>query len=288
MTAEAVQNADQVRAEVRAWLAANWDPELSLRGWRERLADSGWACPTWPVDWYGKGLKPSLESVVDEEMRSAGAIGTPPGSGMGLAGPTMLEHASDDLKSRYLRQIVTGEHSWCQLFSEPGNGSDLAGLTTRAELDGDTWVISGQKVWNTSAHHADYGILLARTNWDAPKHRGITYFVIAMRQPGVTVRPLKQMNGHDEFCETFFTDVRTDASNVVGKLRFRMDQCAGMDLSTAHEWGASKVRPQGTRCAEWSARRAGRTSGPVSFLISPPRPTQRQEHIFRAGSDFSQ
>ena len=215
---DANPTADQVRAEIQAWLADNWDPNLTLRAWRERLADSGWACPTWPREWYGRGLKASLESVVDEEMRAAGAIGTPPGSGMGLAAPTMLDHANDDVKSRYLRPIITGEHSWCQLFSEPGNGSDLAGLTTHAELDGDVWIINGQKVWNTSAHHADYGILLARTNWDAPKHRGITYFVINMRQPGVTVRPLKQMNGHASFNEVFFDDARVPANDVVGTI----------------------------------------------------------------------
>ena len=135
---------------------------------------------------------------------------------MGLAAPTILEHGSDDLKSRLLRPIVTGEHTWCQLFSEPGSGSDLAGLTTRAVLDGDEWVVNGQKVWNTSAHHADYGMLLARTDWDVPKHRGITYFVIEMHQPGVEVRPLRQMNGHASFNEVFLDDARVPAANVVG------------------------------------------------------------------------
>src|SRR5689334_9249342 len=179
---------DAVAAEVRQWLEANWDPDLSLVEWRGRLADSGWGCPTWPREWYGRGLPPSMADVVHAEFDRVGAVGTPAGGGIGLAAPTILEHGSDELKGRLLRPIVTGEHTWCQLFSEPGSGSDLAGLTTRAERDGDEWVVSGQKVWNTSAHHAAYGMLLARTDWNVPKHRGITYFAIEMQQPGVEVR----------------------------------------------------------------------------------------------------
>jgi alkylation response protein AidB-like acyl-CoA dehydrogenase len=205
-----------VRAEVRAWLAEHWDPDLGLVEWRSRLADSGWGCPTWPREWYGRGLAPSSAEPVAEELDRAGAVGTPAGSGIGLAAPTILEHGSDDLRHRLLRPIVTGEHTWCQLFSEPGSGSDLAGLTTRAELDGDEWVIHGQKVWNTSAHHAQFGMLLARTDWDVPKHRGITYFAIEMHQPGVEVRPLRQMNGHASFNEVFFDGARVPHANVVG------------------------------------------------------------------------
>ena len=208
--------AEETRAEVRAWLEANWDPDLSLSAWRNRLADSGWGCPTWPAEWHGRDLPPALAEVVQQEFDRVGAVGTPAGSGIGLAAPTILEHGSDDLKARLLRPIITGEHTWCQLFSEPGSGSDLAGLTTRAELDGDEWVINGQKVWNTSAHHAHLGMLLARTDWDVPKHRGITYFAIEMQQPGVEVRPLRQMNGHASFNEVWFDDARIPARNVVG------------------------------------------------------------------------
>jgi alkylation response protein AidB-like acyl-CoA dehydrogenase len=208
--------ADDARADVRGWLEANWDPDLTLVEWRSRLADSGWGCPTWPVQWYGRGLPPAMAEVVAAELDRVGAVGTPAGSGIGLAAPTILEHGSDDLKARLLRPIVTGEHTWCQLFSEPGSGSDLAGLTTRAERDGDEWVISGQKVWNTSAHHAQFGMLLARTDWDVPKHRGITYFAVEMQQPGVEVRPLRQMNGHASFNEVWFDDARVSSSNVVG------------------------------------------------------------------------
>jgi alkylation response protein AidB-like acyl-CoA dehydrogenase len=209
---------DGVRSEVRAWLEANWNPDTSLCEWRELLADSGWGCPSWPVEWYGRGLPVQFESVVSREFRRAGAVGVPAGGGVGLAGVTILAHGSDELKRRLLRPIVTGEDAWCQLFSEPGSGSDLAGLTTRADFDGENWIINGQKVWNTSAHHAEWGMLLARTNWDVPKHSGISYFAFPMRQPGVTVRPLKQMNGHASFNEVFINDARVSPQNVIGEV----------------------------------------------------------------------
>jgi alkylation response protein AidB-like acyl-CoA dehydrogenase len=224
--------AADVRAEVRQWLEQHFDPESSLAAWRNLLADSGWACPTWPTEWYGRGLPARYQDMVREELDRAGAPGTPPGVGMGLAAPTILEHGSDQMKSRLLRPTITGEYVWCQLFSEPGSGSDLAGLTTRAERDGDEWVINGQKVWNTSADHADYGMLLARTNWDVPKHRGITYFAIPMRQPGVEVRPLRQSNGYSSFNEVFMTDARVPADMVIGNV----DQGWTVALATlAHE-----------------------------------------------------
>jgi alkylation response protein AidB-like acyl-CoA dehydrogenase len=155
------------------------------------------------------------EAVADEIVR-AGGVGVPEGVGMHLAAPTILEHGSDDLKERFLRRTVVGEITWCQLFSEPGAGSDLAGLTTRASRDGDEWVVNGQKVWNTSAGHADFGLLLARTDWDVPKHSGISYFAIPMHQTGIDVRPLRQMNGHASFNEVFLDDARVAAANVIG------------------------------------------------------------------------
>jgi alkylation response protein AidB-like acyl-CoA dehydrogenase len=207
---------DAVRAEIREWLAQHWDPELSLAAWRIRLADSGWAAPTWPAQWGGRSLPAAAAQVVADELARAGSVGPPDGVGMHLAAPTILEHGPDDLRRRFLRPSLTGEVVWCQLFSEPGAGSDLAGLTTRAELDGDEWVVTGQKVWNTGAAQADLGLLLARTDWDAPKHRGITYLVLPMRQPGVEVRPLRQMNGHRSFNEVFIDGARVPAANVVG------------------------------------------------------------------------
>lgn len=223
---------ESVRNEVRTWLEAHWDPNLSLSEWRELLADSGWGCPSWPEAWYGKGLPVAFEGVVRREFSRVGAVGIPSGGGTGLAAPTILEHGSDELKGALLRPIITGEHTWCQLFSEPGSGSDLAGLTCRGERDGNEFVINGQKVWNTSAHHAKYGMLLARTNWDVPKHRGITYFAFEMEQPGVTVRPLKQMNGYASFNEVFINDARVSVANVIGEI----DQGWGVALATlAHE-----------------------------------------------------
>ena len=214
----AVVEADDVRAEVRGWLEAHWDPDLSLVEWRTRLADAGWACPTWPVRWGGRGLAPALAATVHEEIERAGAVGIPDGVGMSLAVPTILEHGDDDVKERFLRATVTGELRWCQLFSEPGAGSDLAGLTTRADRDGDQWIVNGQKVWNTSAHHADVGLLLARTDWDVPKHRGITCLIVPMRTPQVEVRPLRQMNGHASFNEVFFSDAPVPAGDVIGEV----------------------------------------------------------------------
>jgi alkylation response protein AidB-like acyl-CoA dehydrogenase len=135
---------------------------------------------------------------------------------MSLAAPTIYDHASDELKAKYLRQTITGELTWCQLFSEPGAGSDLAGLRCSAVRDGDEWIINGQKVWNTMAHDADMAILVARTDWDVPKHAGITYFLIDMRQPGVEVRQIVEMNYHDSFNEVFLTDARVPTTDVVG------------------------------------------------------------------------
>ena len=206
----------QVRTELREWLAGAWDPDLSLLQWRERLVASGWAVPSWPVRWHGRGLPAWCERTVADELRIAGAVGPPVGSGMTLAAPTLLEHGGDELNERLLRPTLTGELHWCQLFSEPGAGSDLASLSATAVRDGDEWVINGQKVWNTSAHHADVAIFLARTDRESPKHNGISYFVLPMRQHGIEVRPIVQMNRHASFSEVFLTDARIPANNIVG------------------------------------------------------------------------
>lgn len=211
-------DASALRSELRTWLSQNWDPDLELVEWRRRLVDSGWAVPSWDPRWHGRGLPAWVEGLVTEELAAAGAVGLPLGSGTGLAAPTILTHGPDAVRQRFLLPILTGEETWCQLFSEPGAGSDLAGLTTSAVLDGDRWVVNGQKVWNTSAHHADFGMLVARTNWDVPKHRGLTYFVLPMRQPGVEVRPLKQMNFHASFNEVFLSDALVPAEFVVGEV----------------------------------------------------------------------
>ncbi len=206
----------EVRAELAAWVARHWDPALALRDWRQLLLADGWAVPSWPRRWHGRDWPAWTDELVGSELLRLGAVGVPVGSGTWLAAPTILAHGSDDLKSRLLAPILTGEQTWCQLFSEPGAGSDLAGLSTSAVLDGDSWVINGQKVWNTSAHHADMGMLLARTDPGVPKHQGITYFALPMQQPGVEVRQLRQMNFHASFNEVFLTDARIPRDNVIG------------------------------------------------------------------------
>ena len=207
-----------VRAEVRAWLEANWDPDLGLVAWRNRLIDSGWGVPSWPKAWFGRELPMALEMAVEEEMQRVGAVGVAKTGIRRLAAATLLVHGSDAQKERFLRRSLTGEDTWCQLFSEPGSGSDLAGAMTRAEFKGNRWVINGQKVWTTSAHHADWGLLLARTDWDKPKHQGLSYFVLDIHQPGVTVQPLRQMNGHASFNQVFFTDAEVPPENLVGEV----------------------------------------------------------------------
>ncbi len=208
----------QVRDDVLAWFNEAWDPDLSLLEWREILIDSGWAVPSWSPQWFGRGLPAWADRVTQQAIRHAGGVATPVGVSMFLAAPTLYDHASDELKDRFLRRTLTGELVWCQLFSEPGAGSDLAGLTTTAVRDGDDWVVNGQKVWNTSADHADAGLLVARTDWGAVKHAGLTYFVLDMDQPGVEVRPIRQMNDHRSFNEVFLTDARIPHDQVVGEV----------------------------------------------------------------------
>ena len=206
---------EQTAAEVRDWFHEAWDPDLSLLEWRDRLVDSGWAVPSWSSNWFGRDLPAWADRVAHETIRAEGGVAVPLGGGMGLAAPTMYDHASDELNAKYLRRTLTGELTWCQLFSEPVAGSDLAGLKTTAMRDGDDWIINGQKVWNTSAHHADMAILVARSDWDAVKHAGLTYFLIDMHQDAIEVRPIEQMNYHASFNEVFLTDARVPHENVV-------------------------------------------------------------------------
>jgi alkylation response protein AidB-like acyl-CoA dehydrogenase len=209
---------EQVRTEVRAWLADNWDADLTVGEWWERLAHSGYAVPTFPEDCFGRGYPRALANVVNEEIEAAGAIGPPSGLGYALAAPTIARHGSREQKDIWLLRILNGQDAWCQLFSEPGAGSDLAGLQAKAELDGDEYIVNGQKVWTSTAQLCNLGMLIARTDPDLPKHAGITYFGFEMRQPGVEVRPLKEMTGRAMFNEVFIDDARVPAANIIGGL----------------------------------------------------------------------
>lgn len=187
------------------------------RPWQALLAEHGWAGVTWPREFGGRGGTPAEGAIFAEE---ANGRGLPTGAfavGVGMAGPTIIAHGTTEQKARYLPPMLRGEEVWCQLFSEPGAGSDLAGLSTRAERDGDEWVVNGQKVWTSGAQFSDYGILLARTDLDAPKHRGISYFLIDMHQPGIETRPLRQITGASHFSEVFFTDARVAHSALLGE-----------------------------------------------------------------------
>jgi alkylation response protein AidB-like acyl-CoA dehydrogenase len=205
----------RVRAEATEWFESNWDPERSVRDWWMELARSGWGFPTWPTSWFGRGLPANLSRAVADARRSAGALGPPAGIAQNLAGPTILAHGTDEQKARFLPGIVGGE-IWCQLFSEPGAGSDLASIQTRAELDGDAWVVEGQKVWTSGAHVARFGILIARTDPSLPKHQGLSFFVIDMHQPGIEVRPIREMTGRAIFNEVFLTSAHVPAENRIG------------------------------------------------------------------------
>ena len=209
---------DDPVADVKEWLAANWDPDLTVRDWWARLGESGWAAPSMPENAYGKGLSRAEAVRVQEAIAEFGALPAPGGLGLLLAGPTIATHGEPDQIERFVKPIVTGAEAWCQLFSEPGAGSDLAGLQTKAERDGDEWIITGQKVWTSGGQIADMGMLLARTNPEVPKHQGITYFAFDMRQPGVEIRPLREMTGRALFNEVFITEARVSNDAVIGGL----------------------------------------------------------------------
>jgi len=165
----------------------------------------------------GLGLRPNLNRLIEERCRKAGAKAQDPATFfIALAGPTIVTHGSEEVKTRFLRPMYTGEEKWCQLFSEPGSGSDFAGLGTKAVRDGDEWIMNGQKVWNTLAHLADWGMLVARTDPDQPKHKGMTYFALDMHAPGVEVRPLRQITGEAEFNEVYMTDARVPDAFRIG------------------------------------------------------------------------
>ncbi|MHB8438756.1 MAG: acyl-CoA dehydrogenase family protein [Acidimicrobiales bacterium] len=209
---------DDITAEIKDWLSEHWNPDLTVGEWWELLGSSGWAAPGLPPESFGKGLSREESVRVQQAIVEFGALGAPGGLGLLLAAPTIAVHGDDRQRQHYIRDIVTGKKAWCQLFSEPNAGSDLAGLQTRALLDGDEFVVNGQKVWTSGGQVADLGMLLARTDLDVPKHQGISYLAIDMHQPGIEVRPLKEMTGRALFNEVFITDARVDGDAVIGGL----------------------------------------------------------------------
>jgi alkylation response protein AidB-like acyl-CoA dehydrogenase len=211
------------RKQVRAWLEENL-PKKKLetieerKEWHRKLYEAGYLGMGWPKEYGGQDARPMEQAIVGAEMARVNAPAAVNGLGIGIVGPTIIHHGTEEQKQRYIKNILTAEEIWCQLYSEPNAGSDLAGLRTRAELDGDDYIVNGQKIWTSGGMNADWGILLARTDPDAPKHQGISCFLLDMHAPGVEVRPIKQISGSSEFCEVFFTNVRVPAKNLVGEL----------------------------------------------------------------------
>jgi alkylation response protein AidB-like acyl-CoA dehydrogenase len=219
------------RKQVRDWLAHNRPVALHQRGvvdgktwvqrakdWQRKLYEAGYLALSWPKEYGGQALDPMSQAIVSEELMRANVPGVIGSNSISMLGPTLITWGTEEQKRRYLPKILTAEEIWCQGYSEPGAGSDLASLRTRAELQGDEFVVNGQKVWTSGAHIADMMFGLFRTNLDAPKHKGISYLLVDMKSPGITVRPLVQMNGEADFCEVFFENVRVPRANLVGEL----------------------------------------------------------------------
>jgi alkylation response protein AidB-like acyl-CoA dehydrogenase len=220
-TGGCVNNSDHdtayaLRAEIREWLSNNWQDDLPLGDWWSKLAGAGFAFPTWPTGMGGRDMSRKDARIITAEIAGAGALGPPGGVGQMMGGPVIIEYGSSEQRHRWVLELAAGAQSWCQLFSEPGAGSDLASLALRAVRSGDGWVLNGQKLWSREADTADHGLALARTDSSVPKHEGISYFVVDLDQPGIEVRPIKQMNGRATFSEVFLTDVKVPRENLIG------------------------------------------------------------------------
>jgi len=203
--------------EAFEWYSEQWAPDLPLGEWWDRLATAGWSFPKWPTGYGGRGLSTGDAREAERARVAVGAYGPPKGLATFLVAPTLMTYGTPEQLDRFMPGIVRGTDVWCQLFSEPGAGSDLAGLATRAVLDGDEWIVNGQKVWNSGAQYAKFGILMARSDPEQPKHKGISYFMIDMNQPGVDIRPLREMTGDIAFNEVFFSDARVSDADRLGE-----------------------------------------------------------------------
>ena len=209
----------EYRAGLRAWLerltAEHDGPGMSTRDWHRTLYDAGYIGQTWTVEEGGKGLPPTYDVILTQEVARADAPSVP--ANPNYLGRTIFKFGTEEQKAKFLEPTLNGDIQWCQGFSEPGAGSDLASMRTRAELVGDEWVINGQKLWTSAAHESDWCFLLARSEPDAPRHKGISVFLVDMKTPGVTVRPIRTTDGHAHTCETFWDDVRIPAGNILGR-----------------------------------------------------------------------
>ncbi len=271
-----------IETELLSWLEENWDPDLTVGEWWDRLGNAGWAAPMLPADSYGRGLNRADAMRVGATIAKFGALGAPAGMGIGLVSPTIATHGTREQIDLYVREAVTGKKGWCQLFSEPGAGSDLAGLSTKAVKHGDTWIVNGQKVWTSGGNMADMGMLLARTDPEAPKHQGISWFAFDMHQPGVEVRPLREMTGNAMFCEVFFTDAQVSDDALIGELNngwkvantTLMHERSGMGAGGRGEMmmGARAGTVAGhldKRAGDFVARRPRKSSEPKAKPTSP-------------------
>jgi alkylation response protein AidB-like acyl-CoA dehydrogenase len=268
---------DGFRAEAATWLARN-APAMRARldvasndrehfaagrAWQRAVFDAGWAGVTWPRAYGGRGATPAQAAIFAEEQArfavSAGFVA----STIGMVGPTLLRYGNDAQRARYLRSLLRADETWCQLFSEPTAGSDLANLSTRAERQGDEFVVNGQKVWTSNAHLCDFAMLLARTNLDAPKHRGISFLILDLRTPGVEVRPLRQITGAAHFNEVFLTDVRVPVENVVGEIDGGWAPARAVLAHEAAVIGGGNAAARGYDALVELARQGGRRRDPI-------------------------
>ncbi|MGH3207922.1 MAG: acyl-CoA dehydrogenase family protein [Trebonia sp.] len=264
MSESASDAAADLRAAVRAFCAEHDPAATSRAAFLSARFDAGLAAVHYPVGHGGRGLPRTLQPVAEEEFAKAGAARPDDRRnviGLGMAAPTIIAFGSDEQKSRWLKPLWLAEEIWCQLFSEPGAGSDLAGLATRAVRDGDDWIVNGQKVWTSLAHHARWGLLLARTDPDVPKHAGLSYFVADMHAPGVEVRPLRQLTGEAEFNEVFLTDVRLPDANRLGDV--------------GEGWRVANATLMNERVSIGNATSAAREQGTIGFVANAWR--QRPE-----------
>jgi len=264
-----VLTAEQLRERARAFLAEHDPAQTPKQDFNNARFDAGLAWVHYPEGLGGLGESRTLQAVVDAEFAAAGAPSNDPernGIGLGMAAPTILAYGSDEQKQRWLRKLWTAEEVWCQLFSEPGAGSDLAALATRAVRDGDEWVVNGQKVWTSQAHKARRALLVTRTDPDVPKHQGMTYFSVDMTAPGVEVRPLRQATGEAEFNEVFLTDVRIPDTDRIGQVGEGWKVANATLMSERVSIGASRAAPResgmiASAARTWRSRPELRTPG---------------------------